>query len=520
MEWLNPAIIIVYLIAMILFGFWGKRRTKDVSDYLVAGRRLGPFFYTATLVTVVLGGASAIGGVGLGYEHGISGMWMVGAIGIGIIILSLAFAPLLQKLKIYTVVQMLTLRYGHESTQGASIVMLAYTLMICATSTGAYASIFVVLFDWERWVSVLVGGSVVLIYSVVGGMFSITLADVVQFVIMTIGLFLLMLPYGLNEAGGWSGMQARLDAEFFSIDGIGLQSIITYFVIYTLGMLIGQDIWQRVFTGRSPGITRWGGFTAGVYILAFGVVGAIVGMSVASLDSSIENRDDVFSIVATEMLPYGLGGIAMAGGIAAMMSTASGGLIAAATVARTDVVPLVRNVLGRKRPGQLSADEAAQMARENVERSDDHEADVKSNRRWVLSLGLGVMVLALIVPDVVAALTIAYAILVGGLLVPIIGAMTWRRSTGIGAAYSMLAGSVVTLGTMIYLEITAEVPLDGVFANEPIYFGLLASAIVFIGASLATKPTPGDVWQAWKHRSKYGVVEETDQSIVDMENSG
>ena len=514
MEWLNPTIIIVYLFAMVMFGFWGKRRTKDVSDYLVAGRRLGPFFYTATLVTVVLGGASAIGGVGLGYEHGISGMWMVGAIGIGIIILSLAFAPLLQKLKIYTVVQMLTLRYGHESTQGASIVMLAYTLMICATSTGAYASIFVVLFDWERWVSVLVGGSVVLIYSVVGGMFSITLADVVQFVIMTIGLFVLMLPYGLNEAGGWSGMQERLDTEFFSIDGIGLQSIITYFVIYTLGMLIGQDIWQRVFTGRSPGVTRWGGFTAGIYILAFGVAGAIVGMSVASLDSTIENRDDVFSIVATEMLPYGLGGIAMAGGIAAMMSTASGGLIAAATVARTDVVPLVRNVLGRKIPGQLSADEAAQMARENVERSDDHEADVRSNRRWVLGLGIAVMVLSLIVPDVVAALTIAYAILVGGLLVPIIGAMTWRRSTGIGAAYSMIAGSVVTLGTMIYLEVTAEVPLDGVFANEPIYFGLLASAVVFIVASLVTQPTPDDVWQAWKHRSKYGIEEDDHPDTV------
>lgn len=514
MEWLDPAIIIVYLIAMVMFGFWGKRRTKNVDDYLVAGRRLGPIFYTATLVTVVLGGASAVGGVGLGYEHGISGMWMVAAIGIGIIILSLAFAPLLQKLKIYTVVQMLTLRYGHESTQGASIVMLAYTLMICATSTGAYASIFVVLFDWERWVSVLVGGSVVLIYSVVGGMFSITLADLVQFVVMTVGLFLLMLPYGLNEAGGFSGMQERLDAEFFSIDGIGLQSIITYFVVYTLGILIGQDIWQRVFTGRSAGVTRWGGFTAGIYILAFGVAGAIVGMSVASLDSGIENRDDVFSIVATEILPYGLGGIAMAGGIAAMMSTASGGLIAAATVARTDVVPLLKSIISRSRPGQLTAKQAAHMARENVERSDDLEADVKSNRRWVLGLGLFVMVLSLIVPDVVAALTIAYAILVGGLLVPIIGAMTWRRSTGVGASCSMLAGTIVTLGTMIYLEATAENPLDGITANEPIYFGLLASAIVFIVASLLTKPTPDDVWHAWKHRSKYGLDESDEKSSV------
>src|SRR5699024_12004646 len=104
------------------------------------------------------------------------------------------------------------------------------------------------------------------------------------------------------------------------------------------------------------------------------------------------------------------------------------------------------------------------------ERDDHDEPDVSSNSRWVLALGIAVMALELIVPDVVSALTIAYAILVGGLLVPIIGAMVWRRSTGVGAASSMLAGTVATLGTMIYLEITAENALDGVFANEPIYF--------------------------------------------------
>src|SRR5699024_8010263 len=127
-------------------------------------------------------------------------------------------------------------------------------------------------------------------------MLSISLADVVQFVVMTSGLFLLMVHLGLYETWGWDGMQEHIDAEFFTIDVIGLQSIITYFVVYTLGILIGQDIWQRVFTGRTPGITRWGGFTAGIYILAFGVAGAIVGMTVASLQPGIENRDDVFSI--------------------------------------------------------------------------------------------------------------------------------------------------------------------------------------------------------------------------------
>jgi hypothetical protein len=68
-----------------------------------------------------------------------------------------------------------------------------------------------------------------------------------------------MLPLSLANAGGWGAMQERLGAEFFSWDGIGVQSIVTYFVIYTLGLLIGQDVWQRVFTARSPRVAQIGG---------------------------------------------------------------------------------------------------------------------------------------------------------------------------------------------------------------------------------------------------------------------
>lgn len=85
-------------------------------------------------------------------------------------------------------------------------------------------------------------------------MWSITLTDMMQFAIMTVGMFLLMLPFSLSQAGGWSGLTERLDAEFFQLGSMGMNSIITMFVIYTLGILVGQDIWQRVFSARSP---RW-----------------------------------------------------------------------------------------------------------------------------------------------------------------------------------------------------------------------------------------------------------------------
>lgn len=486
---LNIAIVVLYLVAMLAFGWWGKSRTKNNSDYLVAGRRLGPFLYTGTMAAVVLGGASTVGGVGLGYKFGISGMWLVVAIGVGVLLLSLLFAPTLQKLKIYTVSQMLSLRYGAEATKMSGIVMLAYTIMISATSTGAYATIFMVLFGLDRWLAIAIGGVIVLIYSTIGGMWSITLADQVQFIIKTVGIFLLMLPFTWNAAGGLAGIKERVDASFFQWDGIGVQTIITYFVVYTLGLLIGQDIWQRVFTARDPQVARWGGATAGIYCILYGVAGAMIGMAafvaLPNIDVANLGKDAVYAEVATYLLPIGIGGIVMAAAVAAMMSTASGALIAAATVARKDVVPFVASWFGK-----------------TIDASDtsNPEHDVRANRWYVLILGALVIVISIVVNDVVFALTIAYDILVGGLLVAIIGGLVWKRGTGLGAAWSMAVGCALTL-VMLILYATSIIPsADGIYANEPIYFGLIASLLVYVVVSLLTPATPAHIRKGWDDR--------------------
>lgn len=470
---MNLAIILLYLGALVFFGYLGKRRANSTEDFRVAGRRLGPLLYTGTMSAVVLGGASTVGGVGLGYKFGLSGMWLVVAIAAGVLLLSLVFAPIISRLKIYTVSQMLTLRYGARATQVSSIVMLAYTIMIAVTSTAAYATIFRVLFDMDRTWAILLGSIVVIGYSLLGGMWSITLTDMMQFAIMTVGIFLLMLPFSLSKAGGWEGLTERLDAEFFQLGSMGLDSIITMFVIYTLGILVGQDIWQRVFSARSPEVARWGGAASGVYISLYGVAGAVIGMAAAVLAPSLDSQDDAFATIAQNFLPAGVGGVVLAAGVAAMMSTASGALIASATVARVDVIPFLT---GRPALEEEGGDSGATLA---------------TDRIYLLILGLVATVLAIFLTDTVTSLTIAYDILVGGLMVAILGGLLWRRGTGAGAAASMLVGSVVTLASM---------PIFGVLANEPIYYGLASSLVVYVAVSLLTKPTSSEVMNAWDAR--------------------
>ncbi|GAA2536775.1 sodium:solute symporter [Streptomyces levis] len=465
-------VIVVYLAGMLAMGWWGMRRARSKSEFLVAGRRLGPAMYSGTMAAIVLGGASTIGGVGLGYQYGLSGAWMVFTIGLGLLALSVFFSARIARLKVYTVSEMLDLRYGGGRAGIISgLVMWAYTLMLAVTSTIAYATIFDVLFDINRTLAIVLGGSIVVAYSTLGGMWSITLTDMVQFVVKTIGVLLLLLPIAVVKAGGFAEMKAQLPTEYFDPLGIGGETIFTYVLIYTFGMLIGQDIWQRVFTARSDRTAKWGGTIAGTYCLAYALAGAVIGTAAKVLYPKLGSADDAFATIVKDELPMGVRGLVLAAALAAVMSTSSGALIACATVANNDIWSRLRGTGGNTPAG-------------------DHD-EVKGNRAFILLMGLAVIGTAIAIDNVVEALTVAYNLLVGGLLVPILGGLVWKRGTVYGALASVVVGGVAVVVLMA---------THGVLANEPVYYGLLASLAAYVVVSLATPATDAAVLAAWRER--------------------
>ncbi|MEU0403236.1 sodium:solute symporter [Streptomyces sp. NPDC006197] len=464
-------VIVLYLAGMLAMGWWGMRRARSKSEFLVAGRRLGPWMYSGTMAAIVLGGASTIGGVGLGYKYGLSGAWMVFAIGLGLLALSVFFSARIARLKVYTVSEMLDLRYGGKAGVISGVVMWAYTLMLAVTSTIAYATIFDVLFDLPRTLAIVLGGTIVVAYSTLGGMWSITITDMVQFVVKTIGVLLLLLPIAVVKAGGFEGMREALPTSYFEPLGIGGETIFTYVLIYTFGMLIGQDIWQRVFTARTDKVAKWGGTVAGTYCLAYALAGAVIGTAAKVLYPKLPSADDAFATIVKDELPMGVRGLVLAAALAAVMSTSSGALIACATVANNDIWSRLRGAVAKKDEG-------------------DHD-EVKGNRLFILIMGVAVILIAIALNDVVQALTVAYNLLVGGLLVPILGGLLWRRGTVQGALAAVAVGGLTVIGLMWAY---------GILANEPVYYGLLASLAAYVIVSLATRPTDATVLANWRAR--------------------
>lgn len=465
----DVAVIVVYFVLILGAGYWGLRRARTADDFLVAGRRLGPFMFTGALAAVILGGASTIGGVGLGYDYGISGMWLVVMIGLGVTALGVLLSTRLSRLGLYTVSEMLQQRYGPAARLLSAVIIAAYALMIAVTSTIAIGTVLDVVVGISSTTAILLAGGIVVIYTVAGGMWSITLTDVAQFVIMTIGIFFALLPIVVVQAGGFSGMADELPASYFDVTAIGGQTIFTYFLLFFFGLMIGQDIWQRVFTARNPGVARWGSVAAGVYCLFYGVAGALVGAAAKVLLPPVQDSDNVFARVTTEVLPVGVSGLVIAAAMAAVMSTASAGLIASSTILANDVYG------GFVMRG-------------------DHDR-VRANRIATLLMGVATLGISVAVSDVLGALTVAYDLLTGALFVPIVGALFWRRATTIGALSAMVVSSIVVV-VLLFTQ--------GLLSNDPILYGMLTSLVVFVGASLVTPRPSAKALDEWEHRMRVG----------------
>jgi solute:Na+ symporter, SSS family len=448
---MDYAVVIIYFAVMLGAAYWGFRRAKTADDYLVAGRRLGHPMFIGTLSAVVLGGASTIGTVSLGYQYGISGAALVFMIGLGLIGLGVLLAGRLAKAGVYTVPELMAKRYGVSAKLVSAAIMAAYALMIATTSTIASGTVFNSLLGVSTTVAILIAGGVVVLYCVTGGMWSLTLTDIVQFAIMTLGIFGVLLPFAVSEAGGFSGMSDTLPASYFDPTAIGWNTIFTYFLLFFFGLMIGQDIWQRIFTGRDEKVMRTGTIVAGVYCIFYGIVGALIGAAAKVVLPNLSNPDEAFAQVTEAVLPTGLTGLVLAAALAAIMSTASAALLASSTIIANDLLSLVRPVKNA----------------------------LFATRVTTFVVGAAVVGVSLVVNDVVGALTVAYDLLTGALFVPIVLGLLWTRGTARAAVASMVVSSVV----VVVLLFTS-----GLYSNDPIIYGLLSSLVVYVGVTLATEP--------------------------------
>ncbi len=445
--------VIFYFVVLISIGFISSRKIRSHADFVVAGRRLGYGSFIPAMAAVVLGGASTFGGTALGYQYGISGMWMVMMIGLGIVGLGLFFANRLSELKIFSVSELLANRFGISSRLYSAIVMVVYNIMVMVTSTIAVGVLFTTIFDWSLFFSIVIGGIVVVIYTLLGGMWAVTMTDVMQFWVMTIGLIVILLPVSFFQVGGIDGITSRVDEGFLSLSNMGWSTVFAYFLLYFFGMMIGQDVWQRTFTGKSKEVVRKGTIMAGIYCVIYGIAGALIGMMASVIIPNLSDPQQALPALIINILPTGLIGLTIAAAISAAMSTASGTMMAASTVFVNDIITPLKNIT-------------------------DEMSKIRLTRLMILIVGITGIIIAAELQNIVVALDLAYALLSGTLFIPIIIALFFKSVPRKVVLTAMLVSSLV---------VVTDLMVEGITSLNAIIYGLAAGLIVVLIGKVIVK---------------------------------
>lgn len=452
MHYLDFVLIIIYFLTLITIGFISSKKIKNHEDFVVAGRRLGYGSFIPAMAAVVLGGASTFGGTALGYQFGISGMWMVTMIGLGITGLGLFFANRLSELKIFSVSELLARRFGQGSRFYSAVVMIVYNIMVMVTSTIAVGVLFSTIFDWSLFFSILIGGAVVIIYTLLGGMWAVTMTDVLQFCFMTLGMIFILPIATFLQIGGFEGMVERVNEGFLNLGNMGWDRVFTYFLLYFFGMMIGQDVWQRAFTGRSKTVIRNGTIIAGIYCVIYGICGALIGMLTSVLIPNLNDPQQALPSLIISILPVGLIGLAIAAAASAAMSTASGTLMAATTIFVNDLV-------------------------EPFKKLNSEKSKIRLTRLMIFIMGVIGIIIALELQNIVVALDLAYALLSGALFIPIVVALFFKHMPRKIVLISMTVSSFVVVADLI---------IEGITSLNAIIYGLASGLIVIMIGSFVT----------------------------------
>ncbi|OCA82071.1 sodium:solute symporter [Pseudobacillus wudalianchiensis] len=444
---LDISIILLYFALIAGVGVLGAKRATNSEEYAVAGRNLNFPMYLGCMAALMIGGASTLGTAKLGYQFGLSGIWMVTSIGIGVICLGIFLSKKILSLKVLTISEMLEERFSKETRLVSALVSTLYTLMLTVAQMIGLGSLLSVWLGWNLPLCIIVSAGVVFLYTMLGGMWSVTMTDIVQFVIMTIGIFFIMLPTSLSKAGGWAAVQASVPPAYLDLANIGGDKVFQYLILFTLGLMVGQDIWQRLFTARNLKISRQGAIWAGIYAILYAVALSIIGMCAFVLLPNIDDPQNTFAEMAVNFLPPGILGIILASIASAIMSTASGTIIACSTLISNDIIKrfFIPNMSEKKY--------------------------LRVSRLTTLAIGVFSIVCAIWIQDILGALDVAYAVLSGALFFPIVFGLFWKRITARAAFYSIIASTAVILGSLWVLGITA---------TEPILYGLATSLITIV----------------------------------------
>jgi len=465
------AFVAVAFVGVYLFvGVYVARRVKDVNDFYVMGRNAPAFLIVGTVIATNISSVTLIGFAGSAFEFGplpyvgFYGMTTAASIFVG-----LYLGRYLWRMKLWTLPDFFSRRYPSNGVRvtATAIVVISMVLYLISILLGTSAALEQ-LFGWSNTVSVLVILGVITAFTFLGGMLGVVITDTVMFGVFFLAC-LAMAPFIYAAAGGWPDtLRSASDLPGFTswmgnrTPFEGFWFLVEANVVGLVVNIAAPQLLSRTYIARSEKTLAraqiWVALLTPVFVFGF-----LYNFGLVPLVAEGVEPVSVFSWVATNVVPTFIGALALAGVVAAAMSTAS----------------------------SLFQQGAASMSRDIYQRfinPDASEARFMSVSRACVLVMAAVVLFGALRPEIGAA-TIVYAFLLASAsraawLPALVAGVAWRRATTAAAFWSMTVGITITLAVGFGRE----------FGVSPAWLppnlvGLVVSGVILVAVSLATRPS-------------------------------
>ncbi len=186
--------VLVYVLAQLLIGVLVSRRVTTQADYLLAGRSLGHTLTTFTLFATWFGAETCIGSAGAVYGEGLSG-GSADPFGYAtcLLLMGWVFAVPLWRRQLTTLADLFRTRYATGVERLAVLMMVPASVMWAAAQIRAFGQVLSVSSDLSVTMAVTIAAAAVIVYTVCGGLLADAITDLIQGIVLIIGLTVLLL---------------------------------------------------------------------------------------------------------------------------------------------------------------------------------------------------------------------------------------------------------------------------------------------------------------------------------------
>jgi SSS family transporter len=471
--------IALYLLGTLAIGWWASRRVKTTADFVMAGKGLPMMLVACALFATWFGSETVLGAGSEFAEHGLLGV-IEDPFGAALCLLlaGLLIARPLYNLKILTFNDFYRIRFGKTAEITSALVMVPSYFSWIAAQIVALAIVLEAVGGLDRTWGVLICTSLVLMYTYVGGMWSVAITDFVQTIAIIIGLLVLTVSM-VMQVGGWSNMVASAPPNFFQFfpdpEPVKIIHWVAAWMTIGLGSVPQQDVFQRVMAAKNVRSSVWACYTSSFMYLTVAMLPLIICYCARMLYPELLEGDTQMIIPAMVLQHSGLAMQIFFFGalISAILSTCSGAMLAPATVIGENLAkPMFKNISD------------AQL--------------LKIMRISLVGVALVTGMMALSRNNIFELVGESSAFSLVSLFVPLIAGLYWKKATGVGAIASMLAGLLVWLfANWTFPGLVESGKYSGgmlVFLETPaIIWGLLASFLAMWIGSFWGQPQPESV---------------------------